>query len=70
MAEAAGAVMNHLGENILYISVMNNLSIDCDCVSNPAPPELDDIGILGSLDPVAPPWTRRVWICYDMQQKY
>jgi uncharacterized Fe-S center protein len=53
MAEAAGAVMNYLGEHIMYISVLNNLSIDCDCSSNPAPPELDDIGILGSLDPVA-----------------
>jgi uncharacterized Fe-S center protein len=53
MAEAAGAVMNHLGENVVYISVMNNLSVDCDCSSNPTPPELDDIGILGSLDPVA-----------------
>jgi uncharacterized Fe-S center protein len=54
MAEAAGAVMNYLGEeNLVYISVMNHLSIDCDCSSNPAPPELDDIGILGSLDPVA-----------------
>jgi uncharacterized Fe-S center protein len=53
MAEAAGSVMNHLGENIMYINVMNHLSIDCDCSSNPAPPELDDIGILGSLDPVA-----------------
>jgi uncharacterized Fe-S center protein len=53
MAEAAGAVMNSLGENILYINVMNHLSIDCDCSSNPAPPELDDIGILASLDPVA-----------------
>jgi uncharacterized Fe-S center protein len=53
MAEAAGAVIDSLGENIMYISVMNNLSIDCDCSSNPTPPELDDIGILGSLDPVA-----------------
>jgi uncharacterized Fe-S center protein len=53
MAEAAGAVMNYLGENVVYISVMNNLSVDCDCSSNPTPPELDDIGILGSLDPVA-----------------
>jgi uncharacterized Fe-S center protein len=54
MAEAAGAVMNYLGEeNMVYISVMNHLSVDCDCSSNPAPPELDDIGILGSLDPVA-----------------
>src|SRR3990172_2067978 len=32
---------------------MNNLSVDCDCDSSPAPPELDDIGILASLDPVA-----------------
>jgi uncharacterized Fe-S center protein len=53
MAEAAGAVMNNLGERIVYINVMNHLSIDCDCSSNPAPPELDDIGILASLDPVA-----------------
>jgi uncharacterized Fe-S center protein len=53
MAEAAGAVMNRLGENIVYINVMNHLSVDCDCSSNPAPPEMDDIGILASLDPVA-----------------
>lgn len=53
MAEASGSVMDALGENIVYINVMNHLSIDCDCVSNPAPPELDDIGILSSLDPVA-----------------
>jgi uncharacterized Fe-S center protein len=53
MAEAAGAVMNSLGDNIIYINVMNHLSVDCDCSSNPAPPEMDDIGILASLDPVA-----------------
>jgi len=53
MAEAAGSVMDSLGENIMYINVMNHLSVDCDCNSNPAPPEMDDIGILGSLDPVA-----------------
>jgi len=53
MAEAAGAVMNKLGDNIVYINVMNNLSIDCDCDSHPAPPELGDIGILGSNDPIA-----------------
>jgi uncharacterized Fe-S center protein len=53
MAEAAGAFMDYMGEDIMYISVMNNLSVDCDCSSNPAPPEMDDIGILGSLDPVA-----------------
>lgn len=54
MAEATGSVINKLGkENIVYINLANNLSIDCDCDSNPAPPELDDIGILASTDPVA-----------------
>jgi uncharacterized Fe-S center protein len=53
MAEAAGAVINYMGENVMYINVMNYLSIDCDCGSNPAPPKMDDFGILGSLDPVA-----------------
>jgi uncharacterized Fe-S center protein len=53
MAEAAKAVADYVGENIVYINVMNNLSVDCDCDSNPARPEMDDIGILASLDPVA-----------------
>ncbi len=53
MAEAAKAVADYSGDHIMYISVMNNLSVDCDCVSNPAKPEMKDIGILGSLDPVA-----------------
>ncbi|AEF81799.1 DUF362 domain-containing protein [Leadbettera azotonutricia] len=53
MAEAAGAVMDSYGDKIVYISVMNHLSVDCDCSNNPAPPEMDDIGILASLDPVA-----------------
>jgi uncharacterized Fe-S center protein len=53
MAEAAGAVMNRMGENTAYINVMNRLSVDCDCNGRPAAPELDDIGILASLDPVA-----------------
>ena len=54
MAEAAGSVVDRLGrDNIVYVSLANNLSVDCDCNSNPAPPELDDIGILASTDPVA-----------------
>ena len=53
MAEAAGAVMNSLEDRVVYINLMNNLSVDCDCDSSPAPPELEDIGILASLDPVA-----------------
>lgn len=53
MAEAAKAVADYAGNNILYINVMNNLSVDCDCLSNPAAPTMKDIGILASLDPVA-----------------
>ena len=53
MAEAAKAVADHCGEKILYISVMNNLSVDCDCDAHPAAPRMGDIGILASLDPVA-----------------
>ncbi len=53
MAEAAKAVADHCGNNILYISVANNLSVDCDCDSSPEDPKMGDIGILASLDPVA-----------------
>lgn len=55
MGEAGKAVSDSLGngKNIVYINVMNNLSIDCDCNGNPAKPEIADIGILASTDPVA-----------------
>ena len=55
MAEAAKAISDSLGngKRIMYISVMNHLSVDCDCDGNPAAPDMHDIGILGSLDPVA-----------------
>lgn len=53
MTEAAKAVMDHCGEHILYISVANKLSVDCDCDSSPEDPKMGDIGILASLDPVA-----------------
>lgn len=53
MAEAAKSVANHAGENIIYISVANKLSVDCDCNSHPADPQMHDIGILASLDPIA-----------------
>lgn len=53
MAEAAKGVADYLGANILYINVMNKLSVDCDCDGNPAAPTMKDIGILASLDPVA-----------------
>ena len=53
MAEAAKAVADHCGDRILYISVANNLSVDCDCDASPGGPRMGDIGILASLDPVA-----------------
>ena len=55
MAAAAQAVVNYFQkkQGIIYISVMNNMSIDCDCVDHPAPVKLEDYGILASTDPVA-----------------
>lgn len=53
MAEAAKSVADDKGENILYINVMNHLSVDCDCIAYGAEPSMEDIGILASLDPVA-----------------
>ena len=53
MAEAGKSVVDYLDGNILYINVMNRLSVDCDCDSNPAEPDMHDIGILASYDPVA-----------------
>lgn len=53
MAEAGKSVVDALDGNILYISVMNRLSIDCDCDGNPEEPDMHDIGILASTDPVA-----------------
>ena len=55
MAEASAAVHHYFGdgERILYVSVMNNLSVDCDCDGSPSAPDMHDIGILASTDPVA-----------------
>mgnify|MGYP000836718173 FL=1 len=53
MAEACESVFDKAGDNILYISVANNLSVDCDCVAEPEEIHMHDIGILASLDPVA-----------------
>lgn len=55
MAEAGKSVSDYLGngERIVYINVMNRLSVDCDCDGNPAEPDMHDIGILASADPVA-----------------
>lgn len=53
MAEAAKTIADHAGDKILYISVANNLSVDCDCNGNPEDPKMGDIGVLASLDPIA-----------------
>ncbi len=54
MADADQSVMAYLGrENIVYINVANKLSVDCDCDAHPHDPEMADIGIFASLDPVA-----------------
>lgn len=53
MAEAGKSVVDYLDGNILYINVMNRLSVDCDCDGSPAEPDMHDIGILASYDPVA-----------------
>lgn len=54
MAEADKSVVDYFKpENIVYINVANNISIDCDCDNNSKAPEIADIGIFASLDPVA-----------------
>ena len=53
MAEAAGSVIEYFKGNIIYINVMKNMSVDCDCCSVAEDPCIKDIGMLISLDPIA-----------------
>ena len=53
MADAASSVVAYFGKNILFINVMKNLSVDCDCCSVAEDPCMQDIGILASADPIA-----------------
>lgn len=53
MADAASAVSKHFGKNQAYVSVMKNMSVDCDCCAVAEDPCLKDIGVLSSLDPIA-----------------
>ena len=53
MGEAGKSVVDALDKQIVYINVMNRLSVDCDCNGHPAEPDMHDIGILASTDPVA-----------------
>jgi len=53
MADAASSVVDYLKGNIVYINVMKNMSVDCDCCAVAEDPCMADIGILASLDPIA-----------------
>ena len=53
MADAAESVVKHFDGNIVYINVMKNLSVDCDCDGNASAPCMEDIGVLASTDPIA-----------------
>lgn len=53
MADAAGSVIEYMKGNILYVNVMKNMSVDCDCCAVAEDPCIEDIGILVSTDPVA-----------------
>ena len=53
MAEAAKGVKDYMGDQIIFINVMNRVSIDCDCNGYPEEPDIHDIGILASMDPAA-----------------
>ncbi len=53
MADAAASVVRHFGQNAVYINVMKNMSVDCDCCAVAEDPCMKDIGALISLDPVA-----------------
>ena len=53
MADAAEAVVRHFNGNMVFINVMKNMSVDCDCCAVAEDPCMADIGILASLDPIA-----------------
>ena len=53
MADAASSIVDYFKGNAVYINVMKNISVDCDCDGNASDPCVKDIGILASLDPVA-----------------
>ena len=53
MADAASSVVDYFKGNAVYINVMKNISVDCDCDGNASAPCMQDIGILASIDPVA-----------------
>ena len=53
MADAAGSIVEYFKGNIIYVNVMKNMSVDCDCCKKAEDPCIKDIGILVSSDPIA-----------------
>lgn len=53
MADATSSVVDFFDGKVVYVNVMNRISIDCDCDGNPSEPDMHDVGILASTDPVA-----------------
>ena len=53
MADAASSVVDYFKGNIIYINIMCNMSVDCDCCAVAENPCMKDIGVLASLDPIA-----------------
>ena len=53
MADAASSVVKYFKGNMIFVNVMKNMSVDCDCCAVAEDPCIDDIGILASLDPIA-----------------
>ena len=53
MADAASSVVDYFNGNIVYINIMSNMSVDCDCCAVAEDPCMKDIGILSSTDPIA-----------------
>ena len=53
MADAAGSVIEYFKGNVVYVNVMKNMSVDCDCCAKAEDPCIADIGILVSTDPIA-----------------
>ena len=53
MAESAGSIMEYFGNNVVFINIMCNMSVDCDCCAKAKDPCMKDIGILASTDPIA-----------------
>ena len=53
MVEASETIMDYYKDKIVFINVMKNMSVDCDCCAKAKDPEIEDIGILASTDPLA-----------------